>query len=56
MYKNLIVYADHFASNNDLMRPSQITRLDCNAAQGAPEYQTHSFPTKQDGDTVLLAL
>lgn len=55
MNKNFIVQADHFASNTGVMRPGQITQLDCDAAQGVDDSQTHSFPTKMDGDTVLLA-
>ncbi|MGB3246917.1 MAG: hypothetical protein WBB25_20465 [Sulfitobacter sp.] len=56
MSKNFIVHADHCAIKNGVTCLNQIIELDHCAVQGADESQAQSFPTKMDGDTVLLAL
>ncbi|MGR3605119.1 hypothetical protein UM399_19670 (plasmid) [Sulfitobacter pontiacus] len=56
MNKIFIVQTDHDAIKNGAVRSSQISPLDCDAAQGADDCQTQPFPTKMHGAAVLLSL
>jgi len=56
MNKIFIVQTDHDAIKNGAVRSSQISPLDCDAAQGADDCQTQPFPTKMHCAAVLLSL